>query len=60
MTRPPKLAPIAVIPMTLPLLCWNHIPTSLPAGRNAPPAPKYWRKLSAYQCHSSVIRGRNT
>ena len=44
--------------MTLPRDLGNHMATSLPAGSElAPEKQTNCKKLSAYQCHSSVIRG---
>ena len=45
--------------MILPRVSGNHRLTSLPVGNPvAPEKAQYWTKLNAYQCHSSVIKGR--
>ena len=59
MTRPPTLLPVAAIPVIRPRMRGNQAATSRPAGSTVMPAKvTNCMKLSAYQCHSSVIRGR--
>ena len=59
MTRPPTLLPVAAIPVIRPRTWGNQAATSRPAGSTVMPEKvANCMKLSAYQCHSSVIRGR--
>ena len=59
MTRPPTLLPVAATPVMRPRTWGNQAATSRPAGSTVRPAKvANCMKLSAYQCHSSLIRGR--
>ena len=59
MTRPPTLLPVAATPVIRPRTWGNQAATSRPAGSTVRPEKvANCMKLSAYQCHSSLIRGR--
>ena len=59
--RPPKLLPIMVNPITRPVDLGNQMPTRRPAGSTfIPEKAANCTTLSAYRCHSSVMRGRMT
>ena len=59
MTSPPTLLPVAAIPVMRPRMWGYHAAIRRPPGSTVMPEKvANCRKLSAYQCHSSVIRGR--
>ena len=58
---PPKLLPETTTPVMRPIEWGNHNPTIFPAGNTvAPGKPAYTSADNVYQCHNSVISGRNT